>query len=179
MPVLCALLVAVPALGQTPRPFPQPGTRTVAPPPAALPAPVPETVQAPPPRAATVPGEPSAATLGLPLYPTAQFVTSYDAGRGQRYYLFGTTANFTEVVAYYRVQLKEKGNLVFDEPPTHMFEVGRFRDDVMAFPPGVTVKDWTFGGSQGYPNPKRGSQPARFPTIVILVPAPPAAAVVR
>jgi hypothetical protein len=45
----------------------------------------------------------------------------------------------------------------------------------MAFPPGVTVKDWTWGGSQGYPNPKHGAQPARFPTIIMIVPAPPAA----
>ena len=29
-----------------------------------------------------------------------------------------------------------------------MFEVGRFREETMAFPPGVTVKDWTWGGSR-------------------------------
>ena len=45
-----------------------------------------------------------------------------------------------------------------------MFEVGRFREETMAFPPGVTIKDWTSGGSPGYPNPKPGAQPARFPT---------------
>ena len=43
----------------------------------------------------------------------------------------------------------------------------------MAFPPGVTVKDWTWGGSQGYPNPKLGAQPQRFPTIIMIVPPPP------
>ena len=174
MPGLCALLVASSALGQTPRPFPQPRVKAVSPPPAA-PTPAAGTMPAPPP-ALAVPGEPTAAALGLPMYPTAQFVTSYDAGRGQRYYLFGTTASFADVVAYYRLQIKEKGTLVFEEPPTHMFEVGRFREESMAFPPGVTVKDWTFGGSQGYPNPKRGAQPTRFPTIVMVVPAPPAAA---
>ena len=51
-----------------------------------------------------------------------------------------------------------------------MFEVGRFRDETMAFPPGVTVKDWTAGGSQGYP--KRGAQPVRFPTVIMIVPPP-------
>ena len=76
---------------------------------------------------------------------------------------------------YYRTQLDERGDLVFKEPPTHMFEVGRFREETMAFPPGVTVKDWTWGGSQGYPNPKLGAQPARFPTIIMIVPPPPAA----
>jgi hypothetical protein len=112
-------------------------------------------------------------TVWFPVYPTAQFLTSYDAGRGQRYYVYGATASFVDMVTYYRTQLKERGNLVFEHPPTHMFEIGRFREETMAFPPGVTVKDWTWGGSQGYPNPKRDGQPARFPTIIMIVPPPP------
>jgi hypothetical protein len=66
--------------------------------------------------------------------------------------------------------------MVFDEPPTHMFEVGRFRAETMAFPPGVTIKDWTWGGSKGYPNPKPGGVPERYPTIIMIVPPPAAAA---
>ena len=77
------------------------------------------------------------------------------------------------MVTYYRTQLDERGSLVFKEPPTHMFEVGRYREETMAFPPGVTVKDWTWGGSQGYPNPVPKGQPQRFPTIVMIVPQPP------
>jgi hypothetical protein len=110
----------------------------------------------------------------FPVYPAAQFLGSYDAGRSQRYYIYGSTSPFADIVTYYRTQLDEKGNLVFREPPTHMFEVGRFREETMAFPPGVTVKDWTWGGSQGYPNPKLGGQPQRFPTIIMIVPPPPA-----
>ena len=53
--------------------------------------------------------------------------------------------------------------------------VGRFREETMAFPPGVTVKDWSLGGSLGYPNPRPGAQPARFPTIIMIVPPPPVA----
>lgn len=113
--------------------------------------------------------------MWFPVYPSAQFLASYDAGRNQRYYLYGSTAPFAEVVTYYRTQLDERGNLVFREPPTHMFEVGRFREETMAFPPGVTVKDWSWGGSQGYPNTRRGVQPARFPTIIMIVPPPPVA----
>ena len=113
--------------------------------------------------------------LGLPIYPTAQFIASYDAGRGQRYYIFGTTASFAEMVTYYRTFLKERGDFVFEEPPTHMFEVGRFREDTMAFPPGITIKDYTWGGSKGYPNPKRPAKPERFPTIIMIVPVPPSA----
>ena len=76
--------------------------------------------------------------------------------------LFGTTAGFAEIVTYYKNQLKEGGDLVFREPPTHTFDVGRFREETMVFPPGVTVKDFTFGGSQGYPNPRLNGQPAAF-----------------
>ena len=119
---------------------------------------------------------PTEATLGVPIYPTGQFIASYDAGRGQRYYIFGTTAPYAELVTYYRTVLKDRGDQVFEQPPTHVFEVGRFRDETMAFPPGVTIKDWTSGGSAGYPNPRPDAQPARFPTIIMIVPAPPGAA---
>lgn len=116
-------------------------------------------------------GVPTEATLGLPIYPNARFITSYDAGRGQRFYLFGTNSSFQEMVSYYAVVLDKRGDRVFDDsPPTHMFEIGRFREDEMAFPPGVTVKDYTWNGSAGYLNPT--GEPARFRTIIQLVPAP-------
>ena len=116
---------------------------------------------------------PTEATLGVPLFPTAQFLRSYDAGRGQRFYLFGSQASFAEIVAYYRTVLRQKGYFVFEAPPTHAFEVGRFRQETMAFPPGVTVKDFTSAGSQGYPNPRIGAQPARFSTVIQIIPVPP------
>jgi hypothetical protein len=118
------------------------------------------------------PATPTESTLGFPIFPAAQFIASYDAGRGQRYYIFGSTASFNDLVTYYRTQLKDKGNLVFPDPPTHMFEIGKFNSDTMAFPAGVTIKDWTSGGSQGYPNPKLGVQPVRFPSTIQIVPAP-------
>jgi hypothetical protein len=108
--------------------------------------------------------------LGVPIYPGAQFITSYDAGRGQRYYLFGTPASFVDLVAYYRTMLKQRGNLVYEVPATHQFDVGRFDDDTMAFPPGVTIKDFQSDLSQGFPNPKPGGQPARFPSVIQIVP---------
>jgi hypothetical protein len=118
---------------------------------------------------------PSEVSLGAPTYPGAQYIASYSAGQGQRYYLFGTTASFSEVVTFYRTALRQRGELVFEEPATHMFEIGRFREETMAFPPGVTVKDYTWGNLQGYLNPKRGAQPARFPTVIQIVPAPDSA----
>jgi hypothetical protein len=151
---------------QVPLPFPKPADPKTA----GAQAPKVE----PPQRPGGPPGQPAPteAMLGLPIYPTAQFITSYDAGRGQRYYLFGTNASFTEIVGYYRTVLKQKGELVYEEPPIHMFEVGRFREETMAFPPGVTVKDYTWAGSSGYLNPKRGAEPARFKTIIQIVPSP-------
>jgi hypothetical protein len=115
---------------------------------------------------------PTEEQLGLPVIPGAQFLRSYDAGRGQRYYLFGTGALLEEVVAYYRTALKQRGDVVFERPATYMFEVGRFRPETMAFPPGVTVKDFTWAGSAGFPNPAPNAQPARFATVIQIVPAP-------
>lgn len=176
---LVAGTIVAPMLAQTPQPIPRPGgarpPSTTAPPPVsggtAAQAPAPATAAAAP-----ASDQPNAATLGFPIYPTAQFIASYDAGRGQRYYLFGTAAAYSEVVAYYRTQLRDKGDVVYEQPPTHMFQVGRFREETMAFPPGVTVKDWTWGGSPGYPNPKLGAEPARYPSVIMIVPPPPAAA---
>jgi hypothetical protein len=164
--LLVTVGVCVPAIAQTPVPFPRPGDpqKPAPPPPVAQPAPPP--ASAVPPKT----GDPTEQTLGIPIYPGAEFLVSFDAGRGQRYYLFGTNTPFAEIVSYYRSALKQKGELVYDEPPIHMFDVGRFREETMAFPPGVTVKDYTWGGSQGYMNPKRGAQPARFKTIIQIVP---------
>ena len=117
---------------------------------------------------------PTDASLGLPIFPSAEFIASYDAGRGQRYYLFGTNNSFAQIVEYYKTVLKQRGELVYDEPPVHMFEVGRFREETMAFPPGIAVKDYGWAGSAGYLNPKRGAEPARFKTIIQIVPAPAA-----
>jgi hypothetical protein len=114
------------------------------------------------------------AMVGAPLYPNAVYLTSYDAGRGQRFYLFGVSNPFADMVAYYKSVLKQNGEKLFESPPTHQFETGRFREESMAFPPSVTIKDYTFGGSAGYPNPKPGAQPAHFPTILQYV-GPPAA----
>jgi hypothetical protein len=108
--------------------------------------------------------------LGVPIYPGAQFIRSYDAGRGQRYYIFGSAASFVDLVGFYRNVLKDKGELVYDVPATHEFDVGKYNENTMAFPPGVTIKDFQSDLSRGFPNPKPGGQPERFPTIIQIVP---------
>lgn len=191
---IVAIVSLTAASAQQPQPFPRPADRNRQgqPPPEPTPptesAPVPEdrapvSRDLPPPEprtprpvspnaalANTQP--PSEADLGAPLYPAATFVASYDAGRGQRYYLFGATASYAEVVQYYRRVLRDGGDRVFEEPPVHTFEIGRFRESSMAFPPSVTVKDYTWGGSRGYLNPVPGASPDRFPTIIQIVPSP-------
>lgn len=171
MGMLLVLVLAM--LAQTPVPFPRPGT-TAKPPVPAAPAPqTPPRVQPPGQPAANPNDVPNEASLGTPVYPGAEFVGSFDAGRGQRYYLFGTNAGFVEIVNYYKTILKQKGELVYGEPAIHQFDTGKFKEETMAFPPSVTVKDYTWGGSAGYLNPKRGKQPARFKTIIQIVPIPP------
>ena len=150
------------------------------PPPARLQPPPPASQQPPP--AAPAPLQalpagtetpPSESLLGVPVYPNAVFLRSFDAGRGQRFYLYGSTASFADLVGYYRSVLRTRGDVVFEEPATHMFEAGRFREETMAFPPGVTIRDHTWGGLGGYLNPVPGGQPARFPTVIQIVPVPP------
>jgi hypothetical protein len=109
--------------------------------------------------------------LGAPIYPSAVYLTSYDAGRGQRFYIFGVEAPFADMVNYYRTVLKTRGDELFEAPPTHFFETGRFRDETMAFPPSVTIKDFTYGGAAGYPRGGPG-KPERFPTIIQIVANP-------
>lgn len=153
----------------TPQPFPRPGApQTGRPAPAPAPA-TPGSV-APARAAGEAEAAPTEAMLGVAIYPGAQFIRSYDAGRGQRYYIFGSPASFVELVTYYRTLLRDKGELVYDVPATHEFDIGKFNENTMAFPPGVTIKDFQSDISQGYPNPKPGGQPARFPTIIQIVP---------
>ena len=167
------LTVPVVALAQGPPPFPRPGQQPSKPP-----------TQSPPPTSPSAPSTPAPASvsdkddpgdLGVPIYPGSQFITSYDAGRGQRYYLYGTVSDFAQIVGWYRTTLKQRGELVFEEPPVHMFEIGRFKEETMAFMPSVTVKDYTWAGSAGYINPKAGGTPARFKTVIQVVLNPPGA----
>jgi hypothetical protein len=163
------------AYAQTPQPFPRPGSpqKPVQPNPndPRTTAPRPPATSAPPAQVKSA-GGPSEEMLGAPVYPSAVFLTSYDAGRGQRFYIYGVNAPFADMVNYYRTLLKNKGDELFEEPPTHFFETGRYRDETMAFAPSVTIKDYTYGGSAGYPNPKKGETPDRFPTIIQIVPVP-------
>jgi hypothetical protein len=168
--VIVAILAQAPAQPARPQP---PPARPAAPAPTPAPQPAGPSVVA-----SLFPEEaaPTEALLGVALYPGAQFLTSYDGGRGQRYYLYGSAASFTELQAYYRTLLKQKGSPIFEAPPTWIFEIGKYDENSMSFPPSVTVKDYTVDGNGGYLNPKPGASPQRFPTIIQIVPPAPAPA---
>jgi hypothetical protein len=167
---ILAAAIAQQTAPSAPQPFPKPTVQPARPgsQPTVQPAPPPEAPSATAPTTAEKP--PTDTMLGVPVYPGAQFISSYDAGRGQRFYIFGTAASFVDLVAFYRTVLKQKGELIIDAPATHQFDVGKFREETMAFPSGVTIKDFQTQMSQGYPNPKPGGQPPRFPTIIQIVP---------
>ena len=163
--LLGAALVISPAAQRAPvpRPFPTPETARERPSPTRAPAPS---------AVATGTAVPTEAELGAPIYPNARYITSYDAGRGQRFHLFGTSARFADMVRYYSVVLRERGRRVYDAPPIHQFETARFRDREMDYRPSVTIKDYTWNGAAGYINTTPGGDPAAFPTIIQITTLP-------
>jgi hypothetical protein len=172
--VLCTLIA------QTPLPFPRVGQpKPEAPPGSAAPATDPQRVLPPaaPPAPDAGPAisteKPSVDVLGVQIYPGAAFLASYDAGRGQRYYLFGANAAFDDIVSYYRTVLKQKGELIYEQPLVQEFDIGRYREETMAFPPSVTIKDYSTGVTQGYLYVSPGQPARRFKTIIQVVPASP------
>lgn len=156
-----------------PKPFPQPGQTT---PPATAPAkpatPAPATPQGATPAAplsAAPSSKPTDASMGVPLYPTAEYLESFDAGRGQRYYLFGSNAAYAEVTGFYRNVLKNGGRTIFEAPAMQQWELAKFQEQTMVYPPSVVVKDYTWGGAEGYLFVD-GTKEKRFKTIIQIVP---------
>jgi len=115
---------------------------------------------------------PTDASLGLPgiIAPGAQFLESFDAGRGvQRCYIFGTMAPYLDTLAYYKQLLRDGGRELFKTPAMQQFDIGRFQDQTMVYPPSVVVKDYT--GTPGYLF-VTGTKEQRFPTVIQIVPNP-------
>ena len=143
----------VTALAQTvtpvPKPFPSAGSTQTAPPSSATPA----------------------GAAIVPIYPAAKFLETIDAGKGQQFQLYGTDTLFAEIVAYSKTTLKNSGRVLFQAPPMHQFDLGRFDEGTMAYPPSVVIKDYTWNGSEGYLHVS-GTTSARYKTIIQIVPAP-------
>lgn len=163
---------ALPASGPNPAGKSEP--RTEVQPPTQAPGPA---TSAPPtlgagPRLAPSTAPPPPA--GVPLYPTAEYLGSFNAGAGQELLLYGSNLPYAEMVTFYRTALKTGGNEVFRAPmpPTHQFTLGRYNDERMAFPPSVVIKDYTWNNSPGYLH-VAGTTEKRFRTIVQIVPPGP------
>lgn len=109
--------------------------------------------------------------LGLPMYPGAQLLTSYDASPNQKVFLYGTSAAYATVVQYFKNVLKDRGRELF-EGPMHQFDLGRYRRETMLLQPALTVKDYTWNGREGYVHTS-GRQVIKYPTVIQIVPAPP------
>ena len=89
---------------------------------------------------------------------------------GQRYYIYGSNASYADVVTYYRNLLKNGGRELYKTPPMQQWDLGRFQEDAMAYPPSVVVKDYTWNGSAGYLQIS-GTTEKRYKTIIQIVPA--------
>ena len=161
-----------------PPPVPRPFPGAAAPPVASKP-PATQTPQTPqvaaaapaPVAGACGPSAPTETTLQVRVPPTAEFLESFDAGRGQCFHLYGTNDAYLDVVQYFR-SLLGGGRTLFREPPMQQFELGSFDARTMAFPPAVVVKDYTWNGSEGYPFVK-GAAAKRFKTVIQIVPPSP------
>jgi hypothetical protein len=149
-----------------PKPFPTTGAAEPPPKPAGTQPPAQEARPVPPPV-----GTPTVQDLnGTPVYPGADYLDSYDAGRGQRYYLYGTNTPYPDIVIYYRNVLKNANNReIFRTPAMHQFDLGRFAEESMAYPPSVVVKDYSWNESPGY-LVVSGTTEKRYRTVIQIVP---------
>ena len=154
-----------------PRPFPGAGQPPAPPPTSTTPQRPPVAVPAAPPQAAAS-AAPTDQSLGIPgiIPPRAQFLESFDAGRGQQCYIVGTNAGFPETVAYYKQLLRDGGRELFKSPAMQQFDIGKFQEQTMAYPPSVVVKDYAYSGSEGYLH-VTGTKEERFATVIQIVPA--------
>lgn len=160
---LALALLAAPAQ-DPPRPRPFPG----APAPPAAERAQPDPSAAP---QTAAPGNVDADT-GVPLYPGAVLLGKYEAGPGQPFYIYGSQSTYANVVEFYRGVLKDRGRALFGGP-MHQFDLGRYRRETMALQPAVTVKDYLWNGREGYVHVD-GLASTKYPTIIQIVPAPPA-----
>lgn len=105
------------------------------------------------------------------MYPAAVFLETIDAGKGgQHYHLYGTDAPYLDIVNYFKTTLKQGGRTIFQAPAMHQFELGRFQEQTMAYPPSIVVKDYLWNGSEGYLHVS-GTTQKRYRTIIQVVPA--------
>ena len=150
-----------------PKPAPFPGTT----PPPSTGKPAPQTGKPASPTTA-IPQDGSAVDphlAGVPIYPGAELLSSFDAGRGQFVFTFGTDMPYSDIVAYYKTQLRSSGTEIFRTPLMQQFDLGQFRAETMAYRPGIVVKDYSASDSAGYLHVS-GTTEKRYRTVIQIVP---------
>jgi len=109
-------------------------------------------------------------SLGIKIYPNAEYLESFDVGRGQKCYLFGTNMAFTDIVLCYKGQFRgNSGRELFKMPPVQWWDLGSFDDKSMAMQPSVVVKDYSANDGGGYLFINGGTQ-KKYKTIIQVVP---------
>lgn len=179
-----ALLVIVPAFAQSaPPPAQQQPPPTQTPVPKPFPTgnpPAPTTKPPAPGTPATAPVVPKASAsqegaafdprlTGVPIYPGAEMLSSFDSG-SQRVFLFGSSMPYSDVVAYYKTQLRSGGNELFRAPAMQQFDLGSFRAETMDYRPSVVVKDYGATDQAAYLH-VTGTAEKRYRTVIQIVPA--------
>ena len=150
---------------------------------ATTPVPKPFPTSSPTPAPAAKPGTPAQAApvspqdggnldprlAGIPIYPGAELLSSFDTGRGQWVFTLGTDMPYSDIVAYYKNQIRSSGTEIFKTPLIHQFDLGQFRSETMVYRPGVVVKDYSTD-TQGYLH-VTGTVEKRYRTVIQIVPA--------
>ncbi len=175
--------LGTPILAQTPPPTSAPPPATTQAPPKPQPFPgagqtIPPPKPVTPPAGAAAPattpppaGTPTVQDLGgAPIFPGAEYLDSFVAGQGQRFYIYGTNSPYADIVLDYRNILKNAGHReIFRTPAMYQFDLARFQEETMAYPPSVVVKDYAWNDSPGY-LVVTGTIEKRFKTISQIVP---------
>ena len=104
----------------------------------------------------------------MPIYPGAELLSSFDGGHGQWVFTFGSDMPISDIVAYYKTQLRSSGTEIFRVPLMQQFDLGPFRSETMTFRPGVVVKDYNSPDSKGYLH-VAGTTEKRYRTVIQIV----------
>jgi hypothetical protein len=156
-----------PTTGQPTQPATTTTTKPVDPPATAGSTPTVAPLAAAPVQPSSVPTE---ALLGVKIYPSAEYLESFDVGRNQRCYLFGTNTPFVDIVQYYKTVNRGSGRELFKVPAMQQWDLDKFDDKTMAVQPTLVVKDYSSGVEGGYLF-VNGMIQKRFKTIIQIVPA--------
>ncbi len=106
---------------------------------------------------------------GIAGYPGAELLDTFDAGKNQRLFMFGTNDTYDAVVTFYKNQLKKSGEEVSRTPRIQQIDLANFDANSMAQRPSVIVKDYTWPDTAGYLH-VAGTTEKRFKTLIQIIP---------